>query len=493
MLGTGAGDVLRAQGSALLLNGDADADLLTVEVESLHADGRAGADRLLGAQATIPLSLQGGSGADTLEGGAADDTLAGGPGDDTERGNGGTDRFDQGAAADGSDDLDGGGSPYDLIDYSQRAAAVRIDLDGADDDGEAGERDALADTFEYLEGGAGDDTIVASQARYQPFDVKGHGGADLVIAGTNTDSIDGGPGDDDLRGGASSDSFTGGPGDDRMLGGDSSDIFREGDEPGPTGADDMQGGAGVDTYFASGRLDPLAVKLDGLANDGGAGEGDNVRTDVESIVTGRADDVIAGSAVSSVDAGPGDDDVSSGDGADVVYGYAGDDKLDGGAGDDDVRGGQGADRLCGRRGGGHRLRRRRRRRLRRACRGGRRRPLAGGPGRDRASYSARSTAVSVTLDDVADDGAAGEGDLVGAEAVTGGRAADRLVGSEGDDVLDGGAGDDDLDGARRAPTGCNAAGTAAGRRHCAAAPAPRLDGDEDTDRLYAAATRRADR
>ncbi len=81
--------------------------------------------------------------------------------------------------------------------------------------------------------------------------------------------------------------------------------------------------------------------------------------------------------------------------------------------------------------------------------------LSGGPGIDKADYSARTTAVKVTLDGKANDGAPGERDNVMAdvENVTGGSGNDCLVGNaarntliggDGNDTLIGGAGDDVL-------------------------------------------------
>ena len=59
----------------------------------------------------------------------------------------------------------------------------------------------------------------------------------------------------------------GGDGNDRLAGG--------------TGADAFVGGPGTDTADWSGRTQPVIASIDGAANDGEAGEGDNVGTDVE--------------------------------------------------------------------------------------------------------------------------------------------------------------------------------------------------------------------
>ena len=68
---------------------------------------------------------------------------------------------------------------------------------------------------------------------------------------------------------------------------------------------------------------------------------------------------------------------------------------------------------------------------------------------DRADYGARTGGVTVTLDALADDGEAGEGDLVAddVEEVAGGAGDDVLRGSDGPNVLSGGPGADRIDGA----------------------------------------------
>ena len=119
--------------------------------------------------------------------------------------------------------------------------------------------------------------------------------------------------------------------------------------------------------------------------------------------------------------------LSAGRGDDVVLGGAADDALDGNAGNDRLLGGGGADRLSGWQGAD---------------------VMRGGAGDDMASYESYDASVTVTLDDRADDGAAGEGDDVGSdvENVIGGRGPDRLRGSAGPNMLEGGEGGDDLDG-----------------------------------------------
>src|SRR4051794_27190394 len=83
-----------------------------------------------------------------------------------------------------------------------------------------------------------------------------------------------------LMGGNGDDKLTGGPGDDVLIG--------------EAGADTMAGGGGRDTADYSARTAPVTVNLDSKANDGEAGEDDNVAPDVEGIARGSGHDARAG-------------------------------------------------------------------------------------------------------------------------------------------------------------------------------------------------------
>jgi len=74
--------------------------------------------------------------------------------------------------------------------------------------------------------------------------------------------------------------------------------------------------------------------------------------------------------------------------------------------------------------------------------------LGGGAGVDVATYVARSTRLVIRLDDLAGDGAKGEGDNVrtDVENVVGGRKRDKIIGSAAANVLTGGRGADVLKG-----------------------------------------------
>ena len=70
----------------------------------------------------------------------------------------------------------------------------------------------------------------------------------------------------------------------------------------------------------------MNVSLDGIANDGAAGEGDNVATTVEQVLGGSGGDTLTGNGA-----------------ANTLDGRGGGDTIRGGAGNDTLIGGTGAD------------------------------------------------------------------------------------------------------------------------------------------------------
>ena len=210
----------------------------------------------------------------------------------------------------------------------------------------------------------------------------------------------------------------GGSGDDRLYGNNGNDTI-----DGGTGADDIAGRNGNDTATYASTATATTITLDNLDNDGGTLDSDDansrkddVRTDVENVIGGSANDVITASGA-----------------ANVLSGGPGDDTLTGVGGNDTFEGGTGAD------------------------------TYSGGNGTDIADYSARASGVTVTADGVvANDGDATDQSgpnrdnvkddvetLVGSahnDTLTGGPKANTILGGLGDDVIDGAGSDDVLDG-----------------------------------------------
>jgi Ca2+-binding RTX toxin-like protein len=231
----------------------------------------------------------------------------------------------------------------------------------------------------------------------------------------------------------------GGPGNDRLQGGDGDDLLDGGDgddtlftAAAADGADVYLGGLGTDLVDYSARTANLSltIALSSAAdtNDGAAGENDDLTASVENLTGGSGNDVIKGSAVSNV--------LRGGAGNDVLWGGPGGtctadvDQLFGDAGDDTFEMGAALD--CGD-------------------------DLTGGAGNDVATYHDRANALTVSRDDAANDGEATEKDNVradiellvggqGADTLSGGTVAVKILGCAGNDVITGSSANDQLAG-----------------------------------------------
>lgn len=408
----------------------------TVVGATLVVDLGDGDDTFRGASVLESTTVDGGSGTDILNTGSGADTLRGGPGDDDLSDGGGADVLDGGTGDDdfavgtGPDSIVGGASTFgDAVSYEARVNSVNVSLDGVANDGEAGEGDNVATDIEALIGGQGADTLTGSER------------ADSLGGRAGNDTMNGLGGDDDFAGEGGDDVVNGGDGDDTEIPlfsgqADGNDVFNGG--PGNdevfagVGADTVSGGPGLDRYSTAFLIEAVSIVLDGVANDGRAGEGSNILPDVEEILTGSGNDtVVGGPGANRIDTGSGNDVVRGGGGPDVLNDGLGDDQLFGDDGDDVLDGSFGADRV------------------------------AGGAGQDTVTYATRNAPLTIIIGGAEPAGEAGEGDTVAGdiEAVIGGHAADRLVGNSSDnllvggpgaDVLLGGRGNDELDGGRGA-------------------------------------------
>jgi Ca2+-binding RTX toxin-like protein len=181
-----------------------------------------------------------------------------------------------------------------------------------------------------------------------------------VHLGDGDDFASGSPGDDSLHGGGGDDELFGNAGDDVLDGGDGDDAFeapRGGARDRTPGADAITGGAGADVVGYLEAEEDLTISLDGQANDGVSGEGDNVAADVETVIASDGDDTLIGSAGAdnleggygndTITGGPGDDALSGDMGDDRVSGEDGNDRLEGSGGSDVLDGGAGTDALKG--------------------------------------------------------------------------------------------------------------------------------------------------
>ena len=93
--------------------------------------------------------------------------------------------------------------------------------------------------------------------------------------------------------------------------------------------DEAYGGADTDTVTYSTRTAPVTADLDGVADDGEAGENDLIWNDVENLTGGSANDRLTGSAGTNVlNGGTGNDVLDGGAGADLLLGGSGTDTAD---------------------------------------------------------------------------------------------------------------------------------------------------------------------
>lgn len=163
--------------------------------------------------------------------------------------------------------------------------------------------------------------------------INGTPGADTLTGTAGPDVICGGEGDDVLIGLEGDDQLFGGDGEDRLEGGDGDDMLRAGRGADTliagAGADEVRGGGGRDLVSYGDRDDAVRVTLGaGSADDGAAGEADDVARDVERVRGGHGPDLLIGS-----------DDPNG------LEGLGGSDRIVGGGGIDELSGGSGDDRM----------------------------------------------------------------------------------------------------------------------------------------------------
>ncbi len=267
-----------------------------------------------------------------------------------------------------------------------------------------------------------------------PGVILGDDGPNAPLRGTSrSDVIASLGGDDVVLGADANDKICLGPGRDIGKGGPGSDEFIT--DPVPDGRDDFYGDDGADSVRYLGRSVGVTVTLDGVANDGQAGEQDNVRLSTENVQgTGFADQIVGNDLANVFIGGDGDDDLRGGLGDDDLYGVWGDDLIIGNAGNDHLSGLDGDDRFvtAGSPDGDD--------------------EVFGGNGFDTMDYSGRNAGfgVTVVLDNDFNDGSTGEFDNIrtDVEHVIGGAGADNLTaGAYTDEVanrLVGGFGNDTL-------------------------------------------------
>ena len=369
LLGSAGNDTLLGGGSDDYLDGGTGGDLMkggggsdTLDYSSRTAaisagpgtqadDGEAGEGDNI---ATDIETILGSSGSDSIKGTGAANLLVGNDGNDTLLGFGGNDTL---VGGEGNDFLDGG----DGIDELQGNSGENVLLNG--ETGDTLPYSITPDRTLLVTGTEASDSVLVrggvnpgdqygivhitvnngpevgfDVTRFDRIEVRGLGANDHITFQNLNDSkpcrADGGSGNDSIIGSDENDEFAGGSGNDSLDGGGGDDTL-----DGGTGADAIKGGGGNDTADYSLRTAALTIGIGTVADDGEAGEGDNVYLDIETVLGGSGNDNIRGRELNNLLVGNG--------GNDTLFGHYGNDTLMGGEGNDDLDGGPDADTLNG--------------------------------------------------------------------------------------------------------------------------------------------------
>ncbi len=422
----------------LLINGSNLGDVVLLEASlngifrSVRFNGRSGNDRLDAHLMNSGVTMDGGTGNDTLLGGSGGDLFQGGTDNDSAQGNAGRDSL----FGDSGNDFLSGGDGSDLLDGDEGNDQVDGGLGSADTvtgglgndvlSGGGGSGDLLLESFDgsvtmtniLLIGALGTDRL----AGFERALLLGGSGNDVINAATTSISVtlDGGEGNDTLTGGTGNDQLLGREGDDVLTGGLGNDEL-----VGGTGADRLVETANVNFTLTNSSLvgigTDLLSEIETAQLTGGASANTLDASRFTGSVTlnglGANDTLIGGSAADSLDGG---------DGNDQLTGNAGNDRFVGGAGTDDtiVESGStafvlGATTLVSSLSGSDNFTTIERARLTTA--------------NTSASIDARKFTGSTTL-------IGGNGN----DTILGGSGADSIVGGNGNDLLRGGLGNDSI-------------------------------------------------
>jgi len=320
--------------------------------------GGAGRDTLLGGAGNDAVS--GDAGNDSISGGAGDDSLAGGLGDDVVRGDAGNDVLLGGAGSDtllggagddtiaggaGADSMDGG-TGRDFLDYSAALGAVCVNL------GESAKIVGSAFGIGSSEGegvGYGGNIFNIGFETYHGFEgtdrfsgfegVIGSQFSDVLYGTTGSDTLIGGDGNDLIQGGRGLAGRISATGADNMQGGAGDDSFVIASSLDHSTAETIDGGSGNDTIFFTSTTAGQTLRLSAQVTDP-----DNV---INVTITDPSDSTPPGATPLNVTAaalsGSLAVNLTGNAGVNVLVGSASNDTLTGGTGQDNLSGGEGAD------------------------------------------------------------------------------------------------------------------------------------------------------
>jgi Ca2+-binding RTX toxin-like protein len=392
------------------LSGDKVADVKVTSSGTLAVSAALGAgnDTITGQAASTLITSFAGSavtianyaGSMTVYGGEGNDTITGGDGDDELHGGAGNDTFKMGAADDGGDTYIGDAGE-DLVDYSNRTAALSVDI-GASTPTLVGTVDLS--TLDYAVDGALDGLTFI-------FDVDA-AGAETATLADPTDPDDVVAQINAVHAGVA------------YLTGENFLAIKTATAVADSGSIGVDNGTGNASF---GFTDDTDVTDITDADDGLSGEADDVQATTENITGGTGDDVLYGdNGRNVIKGGAGDDTIYGGNDTSFASAAVAD-SLQGEADDDTFYLPQKNYYAV----------------------------LSGSTGTDTVNYSGRSGDLTLTNNGTVGDGESAENNNIaadievmvggfGADTITGGTGADTLQGGPGNDILSGAAGNDTI-------------------------------------------------
>jgi Ca2+-binding RTX toxin-like protein len=276
--------------SFALLNADTTAAITGIRISGGNGDDKISVDQTNGG-VTLPVTLLGGNGQDSLTGGAGNDVLSGGNGKDVLVGGDGNDTL---MGCNGNDSLDGGLGTNVILQGKGKTPKTKGDhgkgngnSDGGSDGGHdiSGSASVIAGVLTVV-GTSGDDTIKislnATDNTKLDVNINGTVSSFALLNADTTPAIKGilafgGSGNDKITidqtnggitlpatlvGGSGKDSLTGAAGNDLLIGGNDDDVLVGGD-----GNDTLLGGGGTDSLDGGAGTNVLVQ--DNSQSDGG--------------------------------------------------------------------------------------------------------------------------------------------------------------------------------------------------------------------------------
>lgn len=320
--------------TAVTVNGEAGSDVIRVfssPIVLTVINTLAGNDLVaVRSDLTVPFTINGGNGNDTIYGGAGNSLIDGSPGNNILRAYGGNATLDSNGTdliytGDGNVIVNGGagaetvygGAGNDNIHGDQGFNIVHAgNGNTAVFGGPSGNLIFAGAGNDTLHGGAGNDTLYGGPGNDQLF---GDGGNDLLVAGTGPTSLNGGAGNSTLIGGSGAETVQAGDGDNEIEAGPSTTSITVGNGNNVI----LSGGAGEVIHAGSG--ENIIV--------GPAGGGATITTSGPSHIWGQGghNTITGSSGADTLDAGSGGNNVLNGSGADILLGRAASDVLNGSA------------------------------------------------------------------------------------------------------------------------------------------------------------------